>query len=184
MTAASSDRSSYFSAIEKKYGKPIKFYLQALGNLGDAKYAEQISLLRENFGFSQTHANALVMYARGSTSSRRVATPEDYFLSLGGEREKTARAVFATILSKYPDLELVIAWNQPMLRRGKDYIFGLMGAKNHLLLAPWGGISETILARLKGLKVNKKTVQIPVDWKIDAPLLRLMVKERLAQLGD
>lgn len=184
MPEATSDRSSYFPAIEKKYGKPVKFYLRALSDLGDAKYSEQITLLREQFGFSQTHANALVMYARGSTSSRRVATPEDYFVSLGGEREQTARAVFEVILVKYPELELVIAWNQPMLRQGKDYIFGLMGAKNHLLLAPWGGSSETVLARLKGLKVNKKTVQIPVDWKIDAPLLRLMVKERLAQLGD
>ncbi len=182
MAESVSNRSSYFPAIEKKYGKPVKFYLQALGELGDAKYAEQISLLRDQFGFSQTHANALVMYARGSTSSKRVESPESYFASLGGEREETARAVFKAILTKYPDLDLVIAWNQPMLRQGKDYIFGLMAAKNHLLIAPWGGISETIMGRLKGLKVNKKTVQVPVDWKIDAPLLRLMVKERLDQL--
>lgn len=56
------------------------------------------------------------MDARGFRSIRRVANPEDYFLSLGGERGQT--------------------------------------------------------------------VQIPVDWKIDALLMRLMVKERLAELED
>jgi hypothetical protein len=40
-----------------------------------------------------------------------------------------------------------------------------------------------VKARLKGLEANKKTIRVPVDWKVDAPLLRLMVKERLAQLG-
>jgi uncharacterized protein YdhG (YjbR/CyaY superfamily) len=76
----------------------------------------------------------------------------------------------------------VIAWNQPMLRKGKDYIFGLSAATNHLLIAPWGGISDTVAAKLKGLEPNKKTIKVPVDWKVDAALLRLMVKERLAQL--
>ncbi|MBJ7382827.1 MAG: hypothetical protein JHC66_09570, partial [Acidimicrobiia bacterium] len=36
-------------------------------------------------------AIVLVMDARGSASSRRVATPEDYFLSLGGERGQTVQ---------------------------------------------------------------------------------------------
>ena len=33
-----------------------------------AKYPEQIAHLKESNGFSQTHANALVVYSRGSTS--------------------------------------------------------------------------------------------------------------------
>ena len=43
---------------------------------------------------------------------------------------------------------------------------------------------ENVLGRLKGLEVNKKTVRVPADWKVDAALLRLMVKERLAELDD
>lgn len=179
---ASGDRSQHFPAIERKHGKPVAFWLKELAALGEAKYAEQVEFLRERHGFSQAHANAVVMYARGSTSSRRVASPEAFFASLGGQREATARAVFAAIMQHFPDLELVIAWNQPMLRRGKDYVFGLSAATNHLLIAPWGGITPSIAARLKGLEANKKTVRVPVDWKVDAALLRLMVKERLAQL--
>lgn len=182
MAAAAGDRSQHFPAIEKKHGKPVAFWLKELASLGDAKYAEQCEFLTERHGFSRAHANALVMYARGSTSSRRVDSPEAYFTALGGQREATSRAIFAAIAGRYPDLELVIAWNQPMLRRGKDYVFGMSAATNHLLLGPWGGITDTIAARLKGLKANKKTVQVPVDWKVDAALLRLMVKERLAQI--
>ncbi|MFM7617542.1 MAG: DUF4287 domain-containing protein [Actinomycetes bacterium] len=183
MPTKSGDRSAHFPAIEKKHGRPVAFYLQEFADLGDAKYQEQIDLLRERHGFSQAHANAVVMYARGSTTSKRVDTPEAYFASLGGEREVTIRAIFAAIASKYPDLELVIAWNQPMLKQGKDYVFGVSAATNHLLLGPWGGISDAVKDRLKGLEANKKTIRVPVDWKVDAPLLRLMVRERLAQLG-
>jgi uncharacterized protein YdhG (YjbR/CyaY superfamily) len=183
MPTASGDRSQYFPAIEKKYGKPVKYWLDELAGLGDAKYQDQIDLLRERHGFSQAHANALVMYHRGSKTSRRVATPEAYFRDLGEPRESTMRAIFAAIASKYPDLDLVIAWNQPMLKQGRDYVFGVSAAKAHLLLGPWGGISDAVTARLKGLEANKKTIRVPVDWKVDGPLLRLMVKERLAQLG-
>jgi uncharacterized protein YdhG (YjbR/CyaY superfamily) len=179
----SGDRAAHFPAIEKKHGKPVQFWLRELADLGDAKYQDQIDLLRERHGFSQTHANAVVMYHRGSTTSRRVDTPEAYLAALDEPKRTTARAIFAAITAKYPDLELVIAWNQPMLKRGKDYVFGLSAAKAHLLIAPWGGISDTVRARLKGLKANKKTIRVPVDWKVDAPLLRLMVKERLAQLA-
>lgn len=182
MPTTPGDRSAHFPAIEKKHGKPVAHWLKELKTLGDAKYADQIDFLRERHGFSQAHANAVVMYARGSTTTRKFDGPEEFLKKLGGQREMTARAVLSTISKKFPDLELVIAWNQPMFRKDKDYVFGLSAASNHLLLAPWGGISDPIRARLKGLVANKKTVQIPVDWKVDATLLTLMVKERLAQI--
>ena len=87
-----------------------------MATLKGKKYPEQIAHLKENFGFSQAHANALVMYSRGSTSSRRFETPSEYFKTLSPEQRKTIKAIFAAITSKYPKLELVIAWNQPMQR--------------------------------------------------------------------
>ena len=59
MTSGSGDRSAHFPAIEKKHGKPVTFWLKELKSLGEAKYADQISFLRERHGFSQAHANAL-----------------------------------------------------------------------------------------------------------------------------
>lgn len=182
MSDASGDRSKFFPAIEKKHGQPVSHFLDELSELTDAKYAEQIAHLRENHGFSQAHANALVMHFRGSTSSKRFATPKQYFAQLDPLKKKTAELIFAAIMEKYPKLELVIAWNHPMLRFDGKYVFGLFASKNHITLNPFSSdVLESMESKLSGYTVNKKTFIVPVDWKVDAALLRAMVKARLAE---
>ena len=48
-------------------------------DLADEKYPAQIAFLRENHGFSQAHANALVMYSRGSLTTRKFETPTQFY---------------------------------------------------------------------------------------------------------
>jgi len=183
MAGKSGDRSVHFPAIEKKHGKPVAFWLKELKGLGEAKYADQISFLRERHGFSQAHANALVMYARGSASSRRHDTPDALMSSIGGDRERLMRAILGAITKKHRSLELVVAWNQPMLKHGKDYVFGISAAAGHLLMAPFGAIPEAMdEARAKGLETNKKTIKVPLDWKVDSALLDRIVRARLAEI--
>ncbi|MSY55386.1 MAG: hypothetical protein F2638_07350 [Actinobacteria bacterium] len=91
--------------------------------------------------------------------------------------------MFKAIMTKYPDLELVIAWNQPMLRIDKDYIFGVSAGKNHILMATWSkDVLEKFAPKMKDLDVKKKTIGVPNDWKVDEKLLQAMVKARLAEL--
>ena len=150
--------------------------------IADQKYPEQIAHLRENYGFSQTHANALVMYSRGSKSSKRFATPTKYFQSLEPTQAKTAKAIFNAITEKYPELKLVIAWNQPMLTFGKHYVFGLSAAKKHILIAPWStDVIEKFAPKLKDYDVKKKTIGVPNDWKVDEKLLQSIVRARLSE---
>ena len=183
MASSSGERAEYFPAIEKKYGKPIQYWISQLHDLNSTKYPDQIALLREKFEFSQTHANALVMHFRGSTSSQRHSGPEDFFAKLDTDARKLAVDIFGVIQKKYPKLELVMAWNQPMLRVGKDYIFGLSVSKNHLSMNPWStDVLQALTPRLDGLKVNKHTFQVPLDWKINQSLLHDMVKRRIAEL--
>jgi len=86
------------------------------------------------------------------------------------------------IQTKYPKLELVIAWNQPMLREGIKYVFGVSASKNYLLMAPWStDVLDAFLPKLTDYKVNKKTIQIPSDWAVDSKLLQQLVKARLAE---
>ena len=175
-------RESHFPAIEKRYGEPMKYWFAVMKKLDGKKYPEQVAYLRENYGFSQVHANALVMYSRGSASAVRFKTLADYYKSISAEQAKTVRAIFKAIQSKYPKLELVIAWNQPMLREGTKYVFGVSATKGYLLMAPWStDVLEEFLPKLEGYKVNKKTIQIPSDWDVDAKLLNQMVKARLAE---
>lgn len=185
MTTKSGDRSKFFPAIEKKHGKPISHWFKMLKDLGDAKYAEQVSLLRDRHEFSQAHANAVVMYHRGSKSSKRHDDPNSYFKTLEPNQAKLAKAIFSAIRAKYPKLEMVIAWNQPMLKHGEHYVFGLSAAKHHLLVNPFSKkVLESMSQRLKGLEVRKHTVQIPLDWKVNASLLQAIVRERISELAN
>lgn len=183
MTTTTGDRSKHFPAIEKKHGQSVKFFLSQLKELGDAKYPEQIAYLRENHGFSQTHANALVMYARGSKSSKRHASTTEYFKTVNPKAAKKAKEIFKTIQAKYPNLELVVAWNQPMLKNEKGYVFGLGVQKSHILINPFSkNALEKHISKAKSLKVNKHTIQVPFDWEINSSLLNGLVRERLAEL--
>ncbi len=118
-------------------------------------------------------------------SAPRFAPLDDYLASLDDVKAATLRAVVDAITGYFPDLTVKIAWNVPQIHRGKDYVFGLSAAKNHLSLAPWGtGTLEPFRARLTaaGYVVKKLTFQVPVDWNVDADLLRDMVAARLAEL--
>ena len=183
VTDSSGDRSKFFPAIEKKHGGPISLWIERLRELGDAKYPEQIAFLRENHAFSQAHANALVMYVRGSETSKRFKNPKEFFASIDPVAAKTAQEIFAAITTKYPDLELVIAWNQPMLRLDTNYIIGLSVAKNHITLNPFSGdVLESFNAKLSKYVVNKHTFQVPIGWKVDTALLRALATARLKEI--
>ena len=183
MASADGDRSKFFPAIEKKHGEKITYWINRLKELETTKYPEQIAYLKENHGFSQAHANALVMYVRGSTTSKRFDGPEQFFKKLDPQARKTAKAIFAAITAKHKSLELVMAWNQPMLRTGKDYVFGLSVSKNHLTLNPFStNALDKNIKKLGKYEVNKKTFIVPLDWKVDAVLLNSLVKARLNEI--
>ena len=182
MATKDPSRESHFPAIEKKYGEKMKYWFGVMAKLEGKRYPEQIAHLRDNYGFSQAHANALVMYSRGSVSAQRFDKPSDYFKSITPEKAKTVKAIIKAIQSKFPKLELVIAWNQPMLKDGSKYVFGISTTKNYLLMAPWSSnVLDDFRPKLTEFKVNKKTIQIPSDWDVDAKLLQQMVKAVLAE---
>jgi uncharacterized protein YdhG (YjbR/CyaY superfamily) len=183
VAATNPDRASYFPAIEKKHGLPMSYWFDQMKEIKDLKYPEQIAYLRENHGFSQAHANALVLYSKGNTTSRRFNTLDDYLASHSAEQQAKAREIFAAITKKYPKSQIVIAWNQPMVKIGDDYVFGLSVQSKYFLIAPWGdGVLDAFRPRLEGYEVNKKTIKVPFDWKVDKKLLCDMVAARLAEI--
>jgi uncharacterized protein YdhG (YjbR/CyaY superfamily) len=93
------------------------------------------------------------------------------------------KAIFGAVTAKQKGLELVMAWNQPMLRSGKEYVIGLSVSKNHITINPF---SVDALAKnekkLEPYIVNKYTFQVPLDWKVDAALLSSLAKARIAEI--
>ena len=181
--ATGGERSASFPAIEKKHGKPAAHWLKLLKDLGDAKYAEQMSFLQQRHGFSRAHANALVMYSRGSTSSRRFAGPAAYFASIPPKHRALSKKMFAAVQSKHPTLTFEVAWNQPMLRKGKDIVFAVSTSSSHLLINLGSKkVLDSFADRLTTFEVNKYTIRVPLDWKVSATLLNALVSARLREL--
>jgi uncharacterized protein YdhG (YjbR/CyaY superfamily) len=176
-------REAHFPAIEKKYGEKMAYWFKVMAQLEGKKYPEQIAHLRENYGFSQAHANALVMYSRGSESSRRFNTHADFYKSVTPVQAKTMKAIFKAITTKYPQLELVISYNQPMVKLDKHYIFGASASTKHVLIAPWDAkVLKEFAPKFKEGNALKKTIQLPNDWDVDAKLIQAMIKASLANL--
>jgi uncharacterized protein YdhG (YjbR/CyaY superfamily) len=174
------DRSSHFPAIEKKHGKPMSHWHRVMKRVADGKYDEQMALLMGEHGFSRTHANALVMWTRGSTTSRRHSDVEGYLATVDEVAAATMRRIFAALRREFPRVQTVMAWNQPMLKHGDRYVFGASVSARHITIAPWdAGVLVTLAPRLVGYHVNKKTVRVPVDWKVDRALLRDMVAPQM-----
>jgi uncharacterized protein YdhG (YjbR/CyaY superfamily) len=159
----------------------MSHWFAVMKEIADLKYREQIAYLRENHGFSQAHANALVSFSRGSTSSKRYATFDEYLATLDDTKRATMEAIFAAVTAAFRGSEIVIAWNQPMVKKDGRYLFGASAVSAHILLAPWGGVPESMRERLAGFQVLKKTIRVPVDWKVDRKLLKDLINA--AQAG-
>ena len=183
MAEKDSSREKHFPAIEKKYGEKMAYWFKVMKEIKDEKYPQQIAHLRENYGFSQAHANALVMYSRGSTTTKRHETPAAYYKTIDPVQAKTIRAIFKLITTKHPKLEHVIAWNQPMVRIGTAYIFGMSASKNHISFNPFSkDVLDQFIDEMEDLRVSKHTVAVPNNWKVDEKLILKLVKARLAEI--
>ena len=75
MAAKSGDRTAHWPAIEKKHGQTIDHWIGLVKAVPSGKYQDQIDLLRQEHGFSQAHANAVVMFARGASFAFTPLTP-------------------------------------------------------------------------------------------------------------
>jgi len=65
------------------------------------RYPEQMAFLQDEHGFSRAHANALVQYSRGSKSSRRYETVDDYLAEHDAVKQETVRSILASITGAF-----------------------------------------------------------------------------------
>lgn len=183
MATRNPERESHFPAIEKRYGEKMAYWFKVMEKMKEKKYPEQMSHLQENYGFSRTHANALVMYSRGSLSSSRHESPAAYYKSVDPVQAKTIRKIFKIIQGKYPKLEHVVAWNQPMVRINTFYVFGAGVSKNHILLNPFSKSAlDSVMSKFPDYSINKHTIKVPNDWDVNEAVILRLIKARLAEM--
>jgi hypothetical protein len=68
MTEKVQGPASYFPSIEKKYGHPISYWMEALSQVKDRPHMEQVTWLKNEHGMGHGHANALVAAFRKDTN--------------------------------------------------------------------------------------------------------------------
>ena len=73
----------------------------------------------------------------GHPAKKGFASPEDYLESLGSVHRKLVTDILESVQRLFPELTLVIAWNQPNLRNTTDYVFGVSVSKNHVSINPF-----------------------------------------------
>ena len=61
---------SYFPSIEKKYGKPIDYWMEQLATVADLTHMQQVNWLKTEHGMGHGHANALVGVFRSEHAKR------------------------------------------------------------------------------------------------------------------
>jgi Domain of unknown function (DUF4287) len=54
---------SYFPSIEKKYGKPVSYWLDLINSSPLTKHKALVDWLKADYGIGHGHATALVGYA-------------------------------------------------------------------------------------------------------------------------
>ena len=181
---ADGDRTRHWPTIERRYGRPVAHWLDLVAERAEQRYPEQLGFLMEEHGFSRAHANAVVMYARGSTSSRRFDDLEGYLADKDPVGAATVRAMLDGLVTRHPGTDVQIAWNQPFLTRDGQRLFSVGVQKGHLLAAPWSvevlDRCRDVLADEHGLTVNRKTFRLPLDWAVDAALLDAIVDAEVA----
>jgi len=183
------DRARHWPAIEAKHGQPIAHWLALMAERADQRYPDQVAYLREEHGFSQAHANAVVMFARGSTTARRYTTLEGYLADADPIGAATLQRIFDGLRARHPGTVVEIAWNHPFLTLEGRRLLSVTALRGHLLAAPWSSevldAFRAILTDVHGLTVNRKTFRLPLDWDVDEELLDALVAAELARAaGD
>jgi|HubBroStandDraft_3_1064219.scaffolds.fasta_scaffold20482_2 hypothetical protein len=76
----------YFPSIEKKYGKPVSFWLGLIESSELTKHKELVDWLKADYGIGHGHATALVGYALAQRAAGE--GPHPALGSHGGEDRK------------------------------------------------------------------------------------------------
>lgn len=106
----------------------------------------------------------------------KFANLEEFYHSLPEDQERATRLLVEFIATEYPELELVLAWNQPMFKHGSKYLIGFMPTKKHINLLTISDDATTRLAsELANYKHGSRSIALPFDWDIDQTLIAKVI---------
>ena len=109
----------------------------------------------------------------------------DEFLATIPDNDNRARMVEVLdwVAQHYPELELRIAWNQPMITHHGTYIIGFSAASKHMAMAPERAtmIRFEPVMRERGTDFGKMFARQPWNKPFDYELLDAFIQHQLAE---
>lgn len=109
---------------------------------------------------------------------------DQFYASLPADQAEHISSLVAYVAKKYPQLELVIAWNQPMFKLKGKYLIGFMPTKKHTNLLTVTDTAITALGEdISAYKHGTRSISLPFDWKIDDGLMKKVIQLRASELG-
>ncbi|WP_203651118.1 iron chaperone [Secundilactobacillus yichangensis] len=109
-------------------------------------------------------------------------TLDDYLASITKpENAKQLSDMLADIQAQYPQLELRIAWNQPMFTDHDTFIIGFSAAAKDIAVAVEAPIFEKYLDQIKALGYRATKRQFHITWgtAIDQSLLHHLIDDAI-----
>ena len=108
---------------------------------------------------------------------------DDYLAGVPEPARSTLQKVRAAIRSALPPgATEAISYKIPAFKHGETIIWFAAFA-NHCSIFPTARVIEQFKIDLKPFTISKGTIQFPTDKPFPAPLLKKMVKARLAQIA-
>ena len=116
-----------------------------------------------------------------------IKTLDEYLETIPNDDNRARMVdVLAWVGLTYPELELRIAWNQPMFTHHGTYIIGFSAASKHMAMAPERAtmIRFEPVMRERGTDFGKMFARQPWDKPFDYELLDAFIQHQLAEKQD
>jgi uncharacterized protein YdhG (YjbR/CyaY superfamily) len=108
-------------------------------------------------------------------------TPDEYLKAVSADKRAALETLRKNIKAAAPKAEECISYGVPAFRLNGKFLVAYAAAKNHCAFYPGSVISK--LKELKNYDTSKGTIRFPPDKPLPLPLVRKLVKLRIAKVG-
>lgn len=116
-----------------------------------------------------------------------ISTLDEYLATIPNDANRARMVeVLNWVADRYPELQLRIAWNQPILTHHGTYIIGFSASSKHMAMAPERAtmIHFEPVMRERGTDFGKMFARQPWDKPFDYELLDAVIQHRLKEKRD
>ena len=116
-----------------------------------------------------------------------ISTLDEYLETIPSDDNRARMVdVLAWVVLTYPELELRVAWNQPMFTHHGTYIIGFSAASKHMAMAPERAtmIRFEPVMRERGTDFGKMFARQPWNKPFDFELLNAFIQHQLEEKQD